>query len=251
MTSGSFIDGIPLWLTFAGTVVFVLGAWYVGYVAGKRARRRAEVVESLEGEIVGAVLGLVAFMLAFTFGMAESRWEARRIAVLDEAVALRTAYLRAGLQPATRRDEVRALLREYVAVRIEGIESGRIEDALRRSAEIQRRLWGHAIAIGQEMPTDIGGLSVESLNAVVDSHVRRLELAVGTRIPTTIWFVLYLLVAIGMALVGHHAGMQGRRPSAGALGLLAFAFAVVLFVISLAIITLYFRQVRRANSIYD
>ena len=68
--------------------------------------------------IVGSILALLAFMMAFTFGMAGSRYNTRRAAVLDEANAIGTAYLRADLLPDAHRAEVRALLREYVDVRL-------------------------------------------------------------------------------------------------------------------------------------
>ena len=47
----------------------------------------------------GPILALFAFMLAFTFGMAGSRFEARRQAVLEEANAIGTTYLRTRLLP--------------------------------------------------------------------------------------------------------------------------------------------------------
>ena len=67
--------------------------------------------------IVGAILGLLAFMLAFTFSLAASRFEARRQGVLDEANAIGTTYLRARFLPQPQRDEAARLLREYVDVR--------------------------------------------------------------------------------------------------------------------------------------
>ena len=42
----------------------------------------------------GATVGLLAFLLAFTFGMAESRYNNRKQVVLQEANAIGTTYLR-------------------------------------------------------------------------------------------------------------------------------------------------------------
>jgi hypothetical protein len=64
------------------------------------------------------MLGLLAFLLAFTFGMAASRFELRRELVLDEANAIGTAYLRAALVPEPHRTEIRTFLRDYVDSRL-------------------------------------------------------------------------------------------------------------------------------------
>jgi hypothetical protein len=68
--------------------------------------------------------GLLALMLAFTFSMALSRNEALRDAVLNEANAIGTTVLRARLLPEPQRSETRKLLREYVQIRLEIVQSG-------------------------------------------------------------------------------------------------------------------------------
>ena len=79
--------------------------------------------------MVAAVLALLAFLLTFTFGMAASRFEARRQVLLDEANAIGTAYLRAALLSDPQRAEIRKLLREYVDVRLEAVQPGKAEPA--------------------------------------------------------------------------------------------------------------------------
>ena len=49
--------------------------------------------------VVGAVLALMAFVIAFTFGSANTRFDARKVALLDDVTAIQTAYLRANLIP--------------------------------------------------------------------------------------------------------------------------------------------------------
>ena len=79
--------------------------------------------------IVAATLGLLAFMLAFTFGMAASRFEERRQAVLSETNAINTTYLRAALLPDPMSGDTRNLLREYVDVRLKGANPARTAQA--------------------------------------------------------------------------------------------------------------------------
>src|SRR3954467_15474633 len=71
-----------------------------------------------------AMLGLLALMLAFTFSMALTRFEARRDALLNEANAIGTTALRARLLPDPHRSETLKLLREYVQIRLDIVQKG-------------------------------------------------------------------------------------------------------------------------------
>src|SRR6516162_6932392 len=115
------LDYIPLWALVGSTVVLTFLAVEAGFRVGRWRQRRAEHErETPVGAIAAAILGLLAFLLAFTFGMAASRFENRRKLVLDEANAIGTTYLRAALVPEPHRTQIRTLLRDYVDVRLEG-----------------------------------------------------------------------------------------------------------------------------------
>ena len=73
--------------------------------------------------MVGAMLGLLAFILAFTFGLVAARFDTRRQVLLDEANAIGTTYLRAGMLP-EQGEKIRALLRDYVSVRLNAVRPG-------------------------------------------------------------------------------------------------------------------------------
>ena len=81
--------------------------------------------------MVGVTLGLLAFILAFTFGLASSRFDNRRQLLLDEANALGTTYLRAGMLPEWG-EEVRRLLRDYIGHRLDAVRSGDVTEGRRR-----------------------------------------------------------------------------------------------------------------------
>src|SRR5512135_2757213 len=128
------LDVIPLWGIFLITVAVILLSIECGFRLGQFRHQRSELEDKPPvGEMVGATLALLAFMLAFTFGMAASRFEVRRGLVIDEANAIGTTYLRAGLLPEPFRVEVRKLLREYVSVRLEGIHPEKLSQSLSRS----------------------------------------------------------------------------------------------------------------------
>jgi hypothetical protein len=79
--------------------------------------------------MVGAALGLLAFILAFTFGLAAARFDNRRQVLLDEANAIGTTYLRAGVLP-ERSEQIRTLLRDYVSTRLRAVRSGNIAEGI-------------------------------------------------------------------------------------------------------------------------
>ena len=79
-----------------GLIIFgiVLGATLLGAFAGRQLRTRTELREPF-GVLQGALLGLVALILAFGLTMAVGRYDTRRAAVVDDANAIGTTYLRA------------------------------------------------------------------------------------------------------------------------------------------------------------
>src|SRR5258708_10910233 len=232
MKTGAPIDVLPLWALFVFILIVVLLSVECGYQLGKYRRgRHEEEKEAPLGTMVGAMLGLLAFILAFTFGLAAARFDARRQVLLDEANAIGTTYLRAGMLP-DRGQEIRALLRNYVDARLEAVRSDNIEEGIRRSESIQHQLWGNAEAVGQKNPNSIVvGLFVQSLNEVIDLHAKRVQAAVRSRIPGAIWVGLFAVAAFSLAAMGYHAGLVGMGRSLAVLAV-ALTFSVVIELIA-------------------
>jgi hypothetical protein len=148
MDFGEWISKLPLWSVFVLTLAICIGAVEAGAALARitlRQKKKKEPEAPL-GSLVGAVLGLLAFILAFTFGITASRFDARKQLVLEEANAIGTTYLRAGLLPQTQSLEVRQLLREYVADRLNATVEN-VQTALNKSEEIHGRLWSQAKAL--------------------------------------------------------------------------------------------------------
>jgi hypothetical protein len=226
------LDSIPLWALFGTTVVLIFLAVEAGYRLGRWRQRRAEHErETPVGAIVGAILGLPAFLIAFTFGMAASRFETRRGLVLEEANAVGTTYLRAALVPEPQRAEIRTLLREYVDIRLEGVEAGMFAPALARSEELRGRLWAQAVTVAEKRPTPITGLLIQSLNEVIDLHAKRLTMGIRNRIPSTIWGALYFTVILAMVGVGYYEGLASSTRTLETL-LLVVTFSGVLWLLA-------------------
>jgi len=216
---------LPLWGLFLATAVVVLFSLETGYRLGRyRSSLAQHEKETSTGTMVGATLGLLAFLLAFTFGMASSRYDMRRQAFLSEVTAIGTAYLRADLLPEPSRSETRDLFRQYVELRLE-MNHENMAQMLRRSKELQRRLWSIAIA-EKALP-----IYLQSLNEIVDLHTKRVTAGLRSHVPGIIWAVLYAITILTMTAMGYHVGLTGSiRPLA--IPFLALVFAAVIQLIA-------------------
>lgn len=234
MDLSGWLDPLPIWAVFLATVVVVLISAEIGYrIARYRSKRSAEEKEGPVGAMVGAMLGLLAFMLAFTFGLAASRFDDRRHVVLDEANAIGTTYLRAAMLPQTIGTASRDMLREYVDVRLEAAQAGRINEAISKSEDLQNRLWSQAVTVTETDRSPIASLYVQSLNEVIDLHAKRIMVAAQSRVPGAIWIALYLLAILAMSAMGYHQGLTSNKRSIALLGLIIAFSAVLILVVDL------------------
>jgi hypothetical protein len=228
----AFANAMPLWAVFAATVVLVLFAHEIGYRLGAlRQKAKIHEKEAPVGAMVGATLGLLAFLLAFTFGLAANFFGQKREVLLDEANAIGTTYLRADFLPEADRRAVRDLLQEYVDVRLAAVETGDIAPGIARSEQIHTLLWERAAANMNANPDSIaGGLFIETLNDTIDLHAKRIQIALRSRIPPTIWIVLYSIAFFAFGMMGFHGGLAATTRSFALLAV-AIIFSAVIWLI--------------------
>jgi hypothetical protein len=233
MNDGGLLDRLPLWGLSLATIAVVFLSVEGGYRLGKLRRQQSEPEkESSVGAMVGATLGLVAFMLAFTFGLAAARFDLRRQVLLDESNAIGTSYLRAALLPEPQRSDARRLLREYVEVRLKGVQTGMVQQAASESTQLHARLWAEAVAAGEKDPRSVPtGLFIQSLNELFDLHSKRIMAALRNRVPGTIWATLYFVAILAMGQLGYHEGLTSPRRSPAVLALV-LTFSAVMFLIA-------------------
>jgi hypothetical protein len=228
------VDSLPLWGVFLATVALVLGSLEAGFRLGKRRLLQPGVTAESPGVMVGATMGLLAFMLGFTFNSASGRDDSRKNLVIEEVNAIGTTWLRAGLLPEPYPTQARALLREYVDIRVAAVTQGRaaLDKALLRSEALQDRLWDVATdAAAKDTGSHPTGFFIASLNDVIDLHLKRLTAGLRSRVPQTIWTTLYALTVVAMVMLGYQLGLGGSRHVNVQLAL-AVAFSAVLYLIA-------------------
>ena len=115
MTFSLFLEISAMFVVPLAAVIIPL---IIGQNIGIRLIRKEPVIphDSISS-IVTAALGLVAFMLAFTFQIASTRYSTRKELLIKEVRDIRTAYLRAGLIPEPYNSNTKRYLTEYVDLR--------------------------------------------------------------------------------------------------------------------------------------
>jgi hypothetical protein len=226
-------DVLPLWLLVLIFGLTLSVALEAGYRGGRwrHSHMPDEQVQQV-GAIVASVLGLLALVLGFTFSFAASRFDARREAVLEEANAIGTTYLRTRLLPRELHDPAAAALKEYVDVRLQGVRGGDPTAAIARSEELQDVLWTQATLAGEQNPmSEMVALYIDALNKMIDMHEVRVQAGTRNRIPVVMWAGLLTMSLISMAAIGYQAGLANTRRSPVKLAMI-FAFTIVLALIA-------------------
>jgi hypothetical protein len=200
----------PLWvlglLMFGGMMLArELGAW----ISRRGARMPGGEDEEPEPFLVGAALSVLALLIAFTFSLALSRYDSRRVLVVHEANALGTTWLRTDLLDAPARDDMRRALRAYIDARVAWGSSQNAAEAaaaIRKADALQARFWkSMVVAVEPIRTTALAGLVVSTSNESIDAAAERVAER-QAHIPARIFRMLTIFALVAAAMVGYHRG---------------------------------------------
>lgn len=234
MNSFHLFDFLPIWVIFLGLLVFILISTWMG-VAFVRSRKDSNKGTELGhlNAVVGAILGLVAFILAFSFSLVISRFDARKEYLLQEVNAIETTWFRTGLISEPQCSNVKELLLEFVRLRIESAKQPeKLQEIIDQSNLIQQKIWHHVTELSKnEQRNDaFNALFVEAVNEMFDNQTKRVTVTLTYRIPTLIWVLFFFLLMIAMFAVGYLFGKK-KQIDWNVILALALAFSAVVCVI--------------------
>ena len=199
-----------------GLILFgvMFGATALGLVLARVVRHRSEEFREPFGILQGALLGLVALVLAFGLALAVGRYESRRAAVVDDANAIGTTYLRAEtLAEPFRTGSLERLVRYTdTSIRLSRSVPGSAdaEAAIVDGDLLQRELWGLAGQALADAPTaSAPRLYVESLNEMIDMQTVRVA-ALNNRVPGPVLAVEVVGAAVALCLLAFYLSLLGR-----------------------------------------
>ncbi len=209
-----------------------LGATALGAFLGRRVRHLSASLSEPFGVLQAALLGVVGLILAFGLSLALSRYEDRRAAIVNEANAIGTTYLRAQTLPEPIRTRSLKLLATYTgsAIRISEYPPGSAtEDAVTANEDrLQRRLWALAgRSLNAQPVASAPRLYVETLNGMIDAQSTRIA-ALNNQVPDAVITLEILGAALALGLLSAYLALVGRG-LAGVL-LASLLVALLLFV---------------------
>lgn len=228
------IDGFlargDLSLIALGLLLLMLVAVRAGAMAQKRFAPAAADGESSEGLLLSAALALLGLLIAFTFSLAISRFDARRDMVVTEANAIGTAWLRAGLAGGPQDRELQQAITRYTDVRM-GLSAGRDAAAVEReTAKQQAMVWAALERTVAKAPSALVNSTVIAVNEMFDAaSARKAERA--AKIPARVLDLLVLYTVMSAGIVGYVMSASGRRHRAVTsilFALLALAITLIL-----------------------
>jgi len=236
------LDDLPLTVVLVITIATVLGAIELGFRIGRwRAGTREFDSEAQLSAMTGANLALLAFIMAFSFSQAAGHHSNRKHLILEEANAIGTAHLRAGLVNRAEGDRIRKLLKDYLEVRVtiasigspnlreEGFDPDKM---IADSLELQEAIWQEVEKLSGAPDIDaLDALLVQAINNVFDLHEKRVAAGVRNRIPSSIWMALLGLLVFSMLGIGHFSGMKGKRNPISSTTL-ALSFSIVVLLVA-------------------
>lgn len=200
-------------------LVSLVIAMQMGHLFARRLT--PELRERIAGHvnlIQGSVLGLMALLLGFTFSLSLQRFDSRSEAAVNEANAIRAAYLRSELLPASVRDAVQESLRAFVDLRVEMVgvptaseaESMGLMAEARRQVDALREQAVDAVRLDPRSPQ--AGPYVQAVNDMIGELVKR-DAAMTRHVPDAVVLLLCGTFFLTAMIMGYATGIAGHRTS--------------------------------------
>ncbi len=217
--------------------VILFAASEFAYRLGRRTATRREPTESMRssvGFITGGMLGLFAFLMGITFSLSSARYDLRRQSVLDEANAIGTAWLRAGMVGGQEGADIQRVLRDYTALRIEFVKAdadpAQEQRVIAQTNTMQTQIWSLAVRVAERTPTPITTIFMTSLNDMFDlATTNRRNFDRG--VPGYVLRLVFIVAVLSVGAMGYQFGInRNRQIIVSALLLVTWTMTIVLVI---------------------
>jgi hypothetical protein len=156
----------------------------------------------------GAIYGLMGLLIALTFSGAASRFDGRRVLVINEANAIDAAYMRLDLLTAAAQPPLRNLFRRHVDARLDISlklpDMDAVTSAITKASDLKNQIWQIAVKACQDsgsVQTTI--LLLTALNEMFDISTYRNTVRFELHPPLIIFLMLLGSAMISACLVGY------------------------------------------------
>jgi hypothetical protein len=220
------------WLVFVFSFfVMWLSARFGFFLRSRQSELEENAYHDLD-LVVAGTLTLLSLIIGFTFSMAVSRYDQRKNYEEEEANAIGTEYVRAGLLPAADAAKVRAVLKDYLDQRVlfyKVSDSEELRNINAKTAELQMGLWSAVQSPAVAQPNPVLALTLAGMNDVLNSQGYT-QAAWWNRIPPGAWGLMLAVGVISNLLIGYDSRRAGRKLAR--LLVLPFVVSVAFFAIA-------------------
>ena len=185
---------------------FVL--WLSGRIGAAFRKRQPDLDEDVRKDlelVEVATLTLLALIIGFSFSMAASRYDQRKIYEEAEANAIGTEYVRADVLPAAAAAKVRGLLKDYLDQRVlfyTARDENRLWQINSETARLQAELWATLQTPDISGRTPVLALALSGMNDVLNSQGYT-QAAWWNRIPIGAWGLMGAIAICSNLLLGY------------------------------------------------
>lgn len=180
----------------------------------RRSNRNVAADDAAQfGVIVGAALTLLGLLIGFSYSMAVSRYDQRKNLEEEEANAIGTAYLRAGLLSAATASKVRGQLKTYLDDRVLfyiARDEQRLQQINASSTAISADLWSLVQDEAIAQPGANTALASAGMNSVLNS-AGYTQAAWWNRIPIAAWGLMLIIGICCNLLLGYSTPHPERK----------------------------------------
>lgn len=180
-----------------------LGFIFIGRAYRLYLQKKQPDDEAKLGPIETVIFYLFGLLLAFTFSGSWTRFEERKEIVGHEADLIRSVYLRTDMMSDDAQPKMRALLKEYTAIRADAYQTND-EDILKadyaRVAKLRKQMWDLAVLdVKNSKMSSIGVFILTSISALFD--VSRSQTAARKNHPPFVIYLMLILLNLFCALL--------------------------------------------------
>jgi hypothetical protein len=194
------------------------------------------------GPAEAGIFGLMGLIIALTFSGAASRFDQRRMMIIDEANSIGTAYLRVDLLPEEAQPLVRIDFRDYLEARIELYrniaDKNKVSEIEQKTASLQMKLWKESVdASHKSENTSASILLLPALNSMFDICSTRTAVR-KVHQPKIIFVVMILQALVCSIIAGYGMAIKKSRSWIHLIG-----FTLVLLVTLIVILDMEFPRI--------
>lgn len=228
----------PVWVTLIVFVAIEVASIELGYRMALRRRGKKGEDRGKDGSdvVLTSMLALLALVLAFTYSFALSRRDLRKTAMIDEANAISTAFLKADMAREPGRTALREALASYADTRVVSRKTAgspeKIKAFFATTLAAQAKIWP---AVREVLAVDNVGPGeasiVQSVTEVLDMHTTRVARAFDT-LPSSLLWLLVALAGLSLGIATYNITRSSGHIGRWHLWALAVGLAVVMTAIT-------------------